>query len=322
MCKKSFRVEKGKLIGCIFFVILAVVALTVTLCHRTKKPGIEKLDVVTPEGMFITYLDDISSINDGTLPVDPKADTLPVYRLKDYTESEDGKFPFINSLTNERIEKIAKKIGKALNVSVTDIKITLYKDKYQYNSVREDALTELMQYIESAYVTYEDHITAKIKSNGIIEIRIDDRKEFADALYDKLNAYKDIYGSPVFYYQEDTFLESFGEYPIITVDDAKALLLSGEYIKIDATTVNPTESVKAWLHTREINEENIAKICIEYINPRRRDAEYCIPFYKFYVAIPTIESDTDSRKAYAIYYIPAIKDEYLSKPKLSEMANR
>lgn len=86
-----------------------------------------------------------------------------------------------------------------------------------------------------------------------------------------------------------------GEYPIITAEDAKELLLKGNYI----TTV-PYEMP---------GEEFIGKVELVYRVGERE--KYYMPYYRFYVELPEATMD-DGLKAYGAYYVPAVESTYIS----------
>lgn len=86
-----------------------------------------------------------------------------------------------------------------------------------------------------------------------------------------------------------------GEYPIITAEDAKGLLLKGYYI----TTV-PYEMP---------GEEFIGKVELVYRTGERE--KYYMPYYRFYVELPEAAMD-DGLKAYGAYYVPAVESAYIS----------
>lgn len=95
--------------------------------------------------------------------------------------------------------------------------------------------------------------------------------------------------------------DKIGDYPIISPEEAKELLLSGSYI----TTV-PYEIP---------GEEYISKTELMY---RSGNAEKIwMPYYRFLVEIPgslenTKAGDLGDLKEFAAYYVPAVKMEYIS----------
>lgn len=88
--------------------------------------------------------------------------------------------------------------------------------------------------------------------------------------------------------------QKMGDYPIITAEDARELLLKGNYI----TTV-PYELP---------GEEYIAKTELIYRTGSRE--EYFMPYYRIYVELP--EEERDGMKTYGAYYVPAVREKYIS----------
>lgn len=86
-----------------------------------------------------------------------------------------------------------------------------------------------------------------------------------------------------------------GDYPVISPEDAKALLLNGNYI----TTV-PTELP---------GQDYIAGVELVYRTGQRE--EYYMPYYRFYVELPDMERD-NGLKTYGAYYVPAVDGAYIA----------
>lgn len=94
-------------------------------------------------------------------------------------------------------------------------------------------------------------------------------------------------------YQTD-LSQKTGDYPVITADDAKKLLIKGNYI----TTV-PYQLP---------DEKLIAKTELIYRTGARE--EYFMPYYRFYVELPEEELQ-NGLKTYGAYYVPAVEKKYL-----------
>lgn len=90
--------------------------------------------------------------------------------------------------------------------------------------------------------------------------------------------------------------EKIGNYPIISADKAKELLLQGKYVT----------SVAQWDMP---GEEYIAKVELIYRNDSRN--EVYIPYYRFYIELPEAERD-GGMKTYGAYYVPAVEEKYIS----------
>ncbi len=85
-----------------------------------------------------------------------------------------------------------------------------------------------------------------------------------------------------------------GDYPIITVEEAKELLAKGSYI----TTV-PYELP---------GMDYVKKAELVYRNDR--EIEYFMPYYRFYVELP--EMEREGMKTFGAYYVPAVAGEYIA----------
>lgn len=88
--------------------------------------------------------------------------------------------------------------------------------------------------------------------------------------------------------------EKIGDYPVISIEQAKQTLLKGDYF----TTV-PEEFP---------GESEIEKI--ELIYKTQNFQDYFIPFYRFYVNLPDQKLE-NGLKTFGIYYVPAVESSYL-----------
>ena len=86
-----------------------------------------------------------------------------------------------------------------------------------------------------------------------------------------------------------------GDYPIITVDEARTLLLKGGYL-----TSVPYELP---------GEEYVAGVELEYRNGKTD--EYFLPYYRFFVELPEQARD-NGLKTYGVYYVPAVQERYIA----------
>lgn len=87
-----------------------------------------------------------------------------------------------------------------------------------------------------------------------------------------------------------------GDYPIIGVEDAQALLGDGYYL-----TNVPTPFA---------GEDAIAKVELVYRNST--GDTYYMPYYRFYVALPPQDNATTNLQTYGAYYVSAVAGEYLT----------
>lgn len=86
-----------------------------------------------------------------------------------------------------------------------------------------------------------------------------------------------------------------GDYPIITADEARTMLLNGNYI----TSVPYKLS----------GGEYVAGVELAYRNSRTD--EYFLPYYRFYVELPP-ETRDNGLKTYGVYYVPAVWERYIA----------
>ena len=89
--------------------------------------------------------------------------------------------------------------------------------------------------------------------------------------------------------------QKIGDYPIISLAEGKDLLSQGHYL----TTV-PEEFP---------GKDYVKKV--ELVYKKQISSEVFMPFYRFYVEMPTMQLD-NGLKTYGIYYVPAVQSEYLS----------
>lgn len=89
--------------------------------------------------------------------------------------------------------------------------------------------------------------------------------------------------------------EKIGDYPIITVNEAKALLENGNYIT----------SVPEELPGLEYEAK------VELVYRTGGMEQYFMPYYRFYIELPDMEKE-DGLKTYGAYYVPAVEGAYIS----------
>jgi len=97
-------------------------------------------------------------------------------------------------------------------------------------------------------------------------------------------------------YTKTDLSQKVGDYPIITADEARQLLLDKHYI----TTV-PEELP---------DEEYIAHVELIY-RTSPRDTVF-MPYYKFFVEMPTMQAE-NGLKTFGVFYVPAVRGEFLEK---------
>lgn len=86
-----------------------------------------------------------------------------------------------------------------------------------------------------------------------------------------------------------------GNYPIISAEEARDLLLKGNYITSVPYEIPGGEYVRR----------------VELVYRNGDYEEFYMPFYKFYVELPEEERD-HGLKDYGVYYVPAVEGSYLS----------
>lgn len=96
-----------------------------------------------------------------------------------------------------------------------------------------------------------------------------------------------------------------GDYPIISSEQAKELLLNGNYISTVPYGLSGTEFIKK----------------AELIYRTGEHEECYMPYYRFYVELPEEEQE-NGLKTYGAYYVPAVESSYISNmPKCDENFN-
>lgn len=96
--------------------------------------------------------------------------------------------------------------------------------------------------------------------------------------------------------------EKLGDYPIITAEEAKALLLDGKYL---------ISFSKDYIKDGRLSENDVKKVDLVY---RFSESRYLMPFYRFYAeieAVPYIEG-LSGLKEYGEFYVPAVKSDYIA----------
>lgn len=96
--------------------------------------------------------------------------------------------------------------------------------------------------------------------------------------------------------------EYLGDYPIISEEEAKTVLLSQSYI-----SNVPTE----YLKDGKIYEEDVKAVSLDY-----RSDEYTLPYYCFYVELDCEFNEVEGLKHYGMFYVPAIEEQYLDEVEL------
>lgn len=94
--------------------------------------------------------------------------------------------------------------------------------------------------------------------------------------------------------------EKLGDYPLISVAEAKEKLLDGQY--------------QTSVPVAMLGEKYIAKVELVYRSGPRE--ETLLPYYRFYVELQDADgwqmTRSNGLKTYGAYYVPAIQDDYIS----------
>ena len=97
--------------------------------------------------------------------------------------------------------------------------------------------------------------------------------------------------------------EKLGDYPIISADDAKAMLLNGKYL----TSVDEENLISCG----KVTEKLIEKVDLVYYTTG--NPELYMPYYRFFVRLDLLEQRTESVDAdfesYGYFYVPAVNEK-------------
>lgn len=97
-------------------------------------------------------------------------------------------------------------------------------------------------------------------------------------------------------FQNRGLSQKVGDYPVITLEKARELLLKGDYISDVPYDFS--------------GEKYISKAELIYQTDFRE--KFLMPYYKFYVELPSLKQD-NGVKTYGIYYVAAVDGEYINK---------
>lgn len=97
--------------------------------------------------------------------------------------------------------------------------------------------------------------------------------------------------------------EKLGDYPIITAEEARELLLDGRYL---------IPFSKDYIKGGELKAEDVKKVELVY---RFSESKYLVPYYRFYAEIEVVAIleglSGVGLKEYGEFYVPAVKSEYI-----------
>jgi len=185
---------------------------------------------------------------------------------------------------------------------------------FTFNDITEKQATKTMNYLLDKY----KHLTNfKLPALTLLgDYTIDEKRLFSYSAYDNSGTliermlnynFSQVYFNANAYDEEsegklqsiwllsNDILEKLGDYPIITAQKARSLLLQKKYI-----TSVPEELP---------DEKHIAKVELMY----RNDGfdEIYMPYYRFYIELSTMQQD-NGLKTYGAFYVPAVDEKYIA----------
>lgn len=180
-----------------------------------------------------------------------------------------------------------------------------YEEEAALGEYLQDAFSNLIGWNEPIFVVagggydiYGNQSYMKFYYNGEGDLT----EKFLNYNFHRIAFYGNSYGNQldrIRIFQRDRS-QKLGDYPIITVEKARELLLEGKYV-----TSVPYEVP---------GEEYVASVELLYSTGEMD--EYFMPYYRFYVELPE-ERDTNQEAqkrgllTYGIYYVPAVEEKYL-----------
>ncbi len=153
------------------------------------------------------------------------------------------------------------------------------------------------------YLTYEgDNNNLGVKNYYLYEDADELRDEVVnhDLRYAVFSIEKDGSIKRISIYNDDCISEYMGDYPLITVNEARELLKAGGYY---------TSVQKKYIKEGIVSDKDIAKADIVYLAWGQKFSQ---PYYRFYVELDSAKMDTVTGfKTYGIFYVPAVSSAYL-----------
>lgn len=97
----------------------------------------------------------------------------------------------------------------------------------------------------------------------------------------------------------DEGLEKLGDYPLISIDEAKTLLVNGDYFSSQRNYAPTSDDI-------------IGKVELKYLSGT--GYEFVMPYYRFLVGVTNEELQVGENEiTYTAYYVPAVRGEYLTE---------
>lgn len=265
---------------------------------------------------------DINPWNENVVP-----ETLPVYKNLCYNEGKLTQKYFSVLDLKKQAEELADKLNmKYYNtqISVTDSEeVMSYSLETENGTVRVFPKGSNITVRENDLSLIEKHMQTVCNKNGDNEIETGNYSEYSidgellvtetRSYYKGNNIVEDIisFNMQSHYFTQDgnyvtgrsdNYLngsEKLGDYPIISLDEAKEKLLRGGYV---------SSAFEDYVEGGKITEDVIAKADLIYYTVGNQ--EYYLPYYRFFVAYNPGVNDIQQ---YAYFYVCAVKEEYLSE---------
>ncbi len=204
-------------------------------------------------------------------------------------------------------------VGAGLSVRITFEPAANIPDRYVFTSNAAcDELSDFAKYFRREYGTLPGVKNAEINVwGGERNFRVPEEQSYYVSLFEKgktleekivnysfntVELYCDELGLHTVWINRPDLSQKMGDYPLITLEEAKDLLLAGEYI--DRGVTNPIAG-----------EEYIRKV--ELIYDTYDMAKYYLPYYCFYVEIPGTEQN--GLTGFDTFLVPAVNGKYIRK---------
>ena len=195
-------------------------------------------------------------------------------------------------------------------------------DKYSFTNydTNEKQAEEVMQYLLEEYKSFVDMKSPALDLFGDYNIYAQrgfsyNAYESDGDLIDKILGYN--FNNILFHPNEDGLLwvidrkntdlsHKIGDYPIITAQEARELLLQNRFI-----TTAPLDDT---YHAGDYLDENYIA-SVELVYRTGRYDEVFMPYYKFLIELqpfPSMRKISGDFKNFGAFYVPAVKQEYLA----------
>ncbi len=311
----------------VLLVLLAAAAVWIIRGNSAKQleePGLPILDVSVPDGLLnpeIFYQVRVDAYEMNPWTEDMEIETLPVFKNNYKWESYSHIEAVSPEIRKERVREIADAMG-IRTLWISDF--TVDKDSVTIEAA-EDGSVEI--YFDTGVKIPEEYNLSDEATHGDISAVAEYFKKEYGYLPGMENAVADInasrYSTTIFFEDGETneekivnyslkrmkFISNFkdggyvlkavayltpdlstklGDYPIISLDKAKSLLISGKYLAPSHAPVPKYEDI----------------LWVELVYKQGQKAKYYMPYYVFFMEFKHIEG----RAVYGTYFIPAVKD--------------